>query len=81
MQLEILTPDKSIFAGEAIAVNVPGILGSFEILAGHAALVSALGTGTLVIRHAKEEQSYQLDGGVVEVLNDKVTILAERISA
>ena len=58
MQLEILTPDKSVFSGEAIAVNVPGILGSFEILAGHAALVSALGTGTLVIRHAKDEQSY-----------------------
>jgi len=42
MELEIVTPDKTIFKGEADLVQLPGIDGSFEILSNHAPLISVL---------------------------------------
>ncbi len=80
MNLEIITPDKKIFAGEATAVTFPGIEGQFQVLNAHAPLVSTLGTGSLVIESDGKKQSYTIDGGVVEVLNNKVLVLAEAIS-
>ena len=52
MHLEILTPDKKIFAGEADAVRVPGSKekGSFEILNNHAPIISSLTSGIIRIK-------------------------------
>lgn len=77
MQLEILTPDKALFSGEVVSVILPGSKGQFEILKNHAALVSSLDKGVVVIKTAdgKQEQ-FELKGGVVEVLNNKIVVLA-----
>ncbi len=80
MLLEILTPDNKVFSGEVLAVNVPGSDGSFEILGGHAPIVSNLGIGFVVVKLSpKEEQKFNIDGGIVEVSNNKVIILADSI--
>ena len=50
MTLEILTPDKKVFEGEATSVTLPGTLGSFEILNHHAPIISTLQDGKLTIR-------------------------------
>jgi len=76
MQLDILTPDKSLFSGEVDSVTVPGSKGRFQILNNHAALVSSLDKGKVKIKTGKEEQSFEINGGVVEVLKNKVIILA-----
>ncbi len=78
MKLEIITPDEKIFEGEAMGVKVPGVNGSFEVLDHHAPLVSALEKGEVRI-HGQESHRLQIDGGVIEVLDNHVVILAESV--
>ncbi|KAA8482239.1 ATP synthase F1 subcomplex epsilon subunit [Arcticibacter tournemirensis] len=80
MTLEILTPDQTVFEGEVNSVTVPGTQGSFEVLNNHAPIISTLEDGKVIIRTGgKSEESYFIKGGVVEVLNNKITVLAEGI--
>ena len=80
MTLEILTPDKKVFEGEVSAVNVPGTMGSFEILNHHAPIISTLEDGKLIVRGTGKEEVFLIHGGVVEASNNKVIILAEGIT-
>ncbi|MCC8408782.1 ATP synthase F1 subunit epsilon [Mucilaginibacter sp. UR6-1] len=81
MTLEILTPDKTVFEGEATSVTVPGILGAFEILNNHAPIISILQDGKLIVRGGSvQKETFIIKGGVVEAANNKVTVLAEGIS-
>jgi F-type H+-transporting ATPase subunit epsilon len=79
MNLEILTPEKKLFSGEVYGIQMPGISGSFEVLEKHAPLVSALKAGRIKV--LKDKQShfsfFDIGGGFVEVLNNKVTVLVE----
>jgi F-type H+-transporting ATPase subunit epsilon len=77
MNLEILTPDKKIFEGEVRSVTVPGTMGSFEILNNHAPIISTLDDGKLIVRTSGKEEIFMVKGGVVEVLNNNVMVLAE----
>jgi len=80
MTLEILTPDKKIFEGEATSVTLPGTLGFFEILNNHAPIISTLEDGKVVVRSgAARDEVFLIQGGVVEASNNKVIILAEGI--
>ncbi len=78
MLLEIITPDKKLFEGEVKAVTLPGIDGSFGILDKHAPLISALKKGTIEIMESSSSKTkFEVNGGVVEVLKNKVIVLAE----
>ena len=78
MNLQIVTPDSSIFDGEASLVKLPGIDGSFEVLENHAPLISVLKQGELKVMKAdKSETLFSIKGGVVEVLHNKVLILVQ----
>ena len=79
MTLEILTPEKKLFNGEVYGVQMPGISGSFEVLENHAPLVSALKSGRLKVIKDKQNHlaNYDIQGGFVEVLGNKVTVLVE----
>lgn len=79
MNLEILTPEKKLFSGEVYGVQMPGISGSFEVLDKHAPLVSALKAGRVKILKDKNQHAafFDIQSGFVEVLNNKVTLLAE----
>ncbi len=78
MTLEILTPEKKIFSGEVYGVQLPGITGLFEVLDRHAPIVSALKNGKLKILMDKTNtNSYTIQSGFVEVLNNKATVLVE----
>jgi F-type H+-transporting ATPase subunit epsilon len=78
MKLEIITPEKTLFEGEVSLVQLPGIDGSFEILNNHAPLVSVLKEGKIKINdESKKEQFFEIKGGVIEVLKNKVIVLAE----
>jgi len=79
MYLEIVTPDKKYFEGEVTSVTFPGSDGSFQILNSHAPLLSTLKKGLIVYKDDKNEFDVMIDGGVVEVLNNKVIVLAEAI--
>jgi F-type H+-transporting ATPase subunit epsilon len=77
MNVEIITPDKSLFSGEAKEVSLPGIDGSLGILDRHAPLISALKSGVIKLKTGSEEKTFDINGGVVEVLNNKLIVLAE----
>ena len=79
MTLEILTPEKKLFSGEVYGVQMPGISGSFEVLDRHAPLVSALKAGRVKVLRDRQNHTelYDIQGGFVEVLNNKVTLLVE----
>ena len=78
MEVEIITPDKNIFKGEAKFVSVPGIDGSLGILNNHAPLITTLTAGNVLLRKEdNSEESIEVNGGVLEVLKNKVIILAE----
>lgn len=96
MHLEIITPETKIFYGEVASVQFPGLDGSFQVLTGHAPIISGLSTGSVKIEltspYEKTEKSSELvvqdssdvnvvrvaiKGGVMELLNDKIIVLAE----
>ena len=79
MRLEILTPDRTIFSGDNITlVQLPGIDGSFEIMNDHAPLISVLKKGEVkVLTKDGNPQFFSINGGVIEVLNNSIQVLAE----
>jgi F-type H+-transporting ATPase subunit epsilon len=78
MILEILTPEKKLYSGEVYGVQLPGISGLFELLDKHAPMVSALGKGNLkILKDKKEVESYSIQSGFVEIINNKATVLVE----
>jgi F-type H+-transporting ATPase subunit epsilon len=78
MVLEILTPEKKIFSGDVYGVILPGIGGSFEVLDKHAPMVSALKAGTVkILTNKTTSQTYTIQSGFAEVINNKSTVLIE----
>lgn len=80
MTLEIITPEKKVFSGEVQSVILPGKNGNFQLLKDHAPMVSTLAKGDLVYEIAGKSETLLVDGGVIEVANNKVLVLAESIS-
>jgi len=80
MHLEIITPDKKVYDGEVKLVKVPGSKGSFEVLKNHAPIISTLDNGEVKIIDKSDKTSYfTIGGGVIEVKNNEIIILAESV--
>ena len=78
MKLEILTPEKKMFSGEVVSVQVPGSSGKFQMLNMHAPIVSSLEKGEIKITDLeKKELVFDIKSGVVEMKNNTIIILAE----
>ena len=77
MTLKIVSPERVVFTGEVDSVLVPGAMGSFEILTGHAPIISTLEEGKVVygIKGAKTE--LHIVGGFVEVQKNVVNLCVE----
>ena len=81
MHLEIITPDRKVFAGDVSSARFPGVGGQFEVLDNHAPLISALAAGEVSVAGAGGRESFHISGGVVEVLRNNVVVLAESAGA
>ncbi|MBX2961716.1 MAG: ATP synthase F1 subunit epsilon [Cyclobacteriaceae bacterium] len=79
MHLEILTPEKKIFEGDVSIATFPGADGSFQIMDNHAPLISLLKEGMVEYQDKGTRQHLQITGGVVEVLSNKVILLADGV--
>ncbi|MCB9174790.1 MAG: ATP synthase F1 subunit epsilon [Flavobacteriales bacterium] len=77
MHLEIITPEKNIYSGEVSLVNLPGSDGSFGILENHAPIISTLKAGTIKVVQNDKELFFDVKGGVIEMSNNKIIVLAE----
>ena len=79
MFLEILTPEKKIFEGNVTIATFPGADGSFQIMDHHAPLISLLKNGLVEYKSKDSNNSIHITGGVVEVLKNKVVLLADGV--
>lgn len=80
MHLEILTPEKKIFEGDVTIAAFPGEDGSFQVMDNHAPLIGLLKEGVVEYKSAKEVSgNVTITGGVVEVLKNKVILLADGV--
>jgi F-type H+-transporting ATPase subunit epsilon len=82
LKVRLVTPDRVLVDQTADAVEVPGKNGYFEVLYGHAPLLSEIGAGEVRLHGGEaggqeSAQRYSIARGFVEVLPDRVTILAE----
>ncbi|MDC0644137.1 F0F1 ATP synthase subunit epsilon [Crocinitomicaceae bacterium] len=93
MKLEIITPESNVFSGEAKAVSLPGLDGIFQVLNNHAPVISSLKKGSLVVEleqpltedqkndfiavESPEKISVSINGGVAELNQNKLIVLAE----
>ncbi|MBL7850201.1 MAG: ATP synthase F1 subunit epsilon [Cyclobacteriaceae bacterium] len=79
MYLEILTAEKKVFEGDVTSATFPGSDGSFQVLNNHAPLISLLAEGTVEYKLNEKRHKVQITGGVVEVLKNKVVVLADGV--
>jgi F-type H+-transporting ATPase subunit epsilon len=79
MYLEILTPEKKVFEGDVTIATFPGADGSFQIMDNHAPLISLLKEGTVEYKSKEASKNVVITGGVVEVLNNKIILLADGV--
>src|SRR4030095_8394433 len=77
LMLEIVTPDRALLREEVAEVVVPGSQGDFGVLPGHTPLLSTLKIGELWYRQGQERHYLAIAFGFVEVLPDRVTVLAQ----
>lgn len=77
LAVEILTPTKPLFEGEASGVTVPGVLGYMTILPGHTPFISEIGVGELIVTKKSGPTQYFVSGGYVEVQGNKLKVLAD----
>lgn len=77
IQLEVITPEKLALREAVDEVVVPGVSGEFGILPDHTPLISQVKTGVLIYRIGSEKKQMHVSGGFVEVMPDKVSVLAD----
>jgi len=77
MKLEIITPDKKLFEGDVKSAIFPGSEGSFGVLDNHAPMIATLKAGNVELTEVNNTRhEFAVKGGVVEVLRNKVIVLA-----
>ena len=74
---DLVSPEKLAFSGDVDQVDIPGAEGDFGVLAGHAPVVSAMRPGILVVRTGTSQQKIIVLGGLAEVSDNRLTVLAD----
>ena len=77
MRLEIVTAEREVYSDDVEAVNAPGVEGDLGILPHHAPLMTSLQPGELMIRKEGRDEYMVVSGGFLEVMGNRVTILAD----
>ncbi len=79
MYVEIITPQKTLYTGNAYILQLPGKEGAFEIMHKHAPIISILTKGTIkvVVKKDQSPEFFDIMSGVVEVKKDKAMVMAE----
>ena len=78
MLVELITPEEKLFEREISSIKLPGKTGEFEILNNHAPIVSTLIKGDIrIINKVKKTETFSINGGVVEMQNNKIIVLVD----
>jgi F-type H+-transporting ATPase subunit epsilon len=77
MRVTIISPDKSVYDGDATSVIAPAFDGEVGILRRHAAFMTLLGRGRLVVRRGEETRTFTVRGGFLQVRDNVVRVVTE----
>ena len=77
LKLDIVTAERSVYSDEVDVVIAPGIMGQLGILPNHAPLMTMLEPGELCLRKNGVETLIAISGGFLEVLHNRVVVLAD----
>ncbi len=76
--LTVISAESQVFGGDVESVLVPGMVGDFLVLPDHAACISSIRPGFLELtEHASKKLKYFVSGGIVEVINNEVSVLVD----
>ena len=78
MTLQIYSPEETLVETTVESVTLPGVLGSFQVLKGHAALISALEKGTVRYVSGGETHTLEIAAGFVKVEDDEIAVCVEK---
>ena len=78
MRVTVISPERSLFEGEADAVVAPAFDGQVGILPGHAPFLTLLGDGVLTVRQGGEATRFEVAGGFLQVVGEAVRVVAGR---
>ena len=78
LTVSVISPERTIFEGQAELVVAPAWDGEVGILRGHAPMMVLLGEGDLRVKNGGQEQRFHVAGGFLQVADDVVTVLSER---
>ncbi len=81
MHVSVVSPEKALLDGEATAIVAPAFDGEVGILPRHAPFLTLLGKGNLVIRSGALSQTFRVEGGFLQVLGERVRVVAEKAEA
>ena len=80
IQLDIVSPVKTVFSGKVTSITAPGEIGGFQVLHNHAPLISSLKIGTIkVIDENGSEKLFAISSGILEVKHNVAIVLADAV--
>ncbi|MBM4186902.1 MAG: ATP synthase F1 subunit epsilon [Gemmatimonadetes bacterium] len=80
IQVTLIGPEASVFTGDAEAVTVPAYDGQVGILPNHAPFMTLLGKGTLTVKQGGAEHRFNVQGGFLQVVSNRVRVVAEQVA-
>ncbi|MEJ2484082.1 MAG: ATP synthase F1 subunit epsilon [Gemmatimonadota bacterium] len=80
MKVSVISPTSIGYVGEGESVIVPAYDGQMGILYGHAPMMTLLGDGEVVVRNGPEEHRTRVSGGFLQIVDNEVSVLAERVA-
>jgi F-type H+-transporting ATPase subunit epsilon len=81
LTVSVISPERTLFAGEATIVVAPAYDGEVGILTGHAPMMTLLGRGTLRVETGGTAQRFTVDGGFLQVVDNQVRVVTERAAS
>ncbi len=75
MKVTIAKVDQNLFSGDAISLTLPGSAGELTVLSNHAPLITTLNAGTVTVRTKEGEQTFAIEGGVLEVSRNEAVVV------
>ena len=81
LKVAVISPERTVYEGDADMVVVPAWDGELGVLRGHSPLLTLLGSGVLRVTNGGREERFEVHGGFMQVAEDVVTVLSERADA
>lgn len=81
LHVSVISPEASLYEGDATSVVAPAFDGEVGILTGHAPMMTLLGKGELRVASGSGERTFSIEGGFLQVVKDQVRVVTEKGAA